>query len=167
MAISKSGFYPNNLINMMKAAHSAAENLTLATYKIYLVNNTFTAAAASDFSTTAGYSAAPFNANEVSGTGWASGGVLLSAAATGATSTAPTVTESPAGTVMWDMGDVSVASTTLTNARACIIYADPITTPVAKPPIILVNFGADYSTTNGTFGIQWAATGVGTFALVP
>jgi hypothetical protein len=94
----------------------------------------------------------------VSGTGWASGGVALSAAAAGGTSTAPTNTESPTGSQMYDMGDVSVASTTLTSAVAARIYADAL---AGDNLIVLVYFGGTaYSTVNGTFGIQWAATGV-------
>jgi len=74
---------------------------------------------------------------------------------------------SPAGTVMWDMTDVAVSSTTLTNARAAMIYADAITAPNADPALILINFTSDFSTVNGTFGIQFAATGVATFDLTP
>ena len=65
------------------------------------------------------------------------------------------------------MGDVSVALTTLTNARAARFYADALTTPTADALILLSNFGADYSTVAGTFGIQWAATGVGTIDGTP
>ena len=57
------------------------------------------------------------NANEVSGTGWAAGGVLVSAAATGPGSLTPTLTQSPTKSVMADAtNDLSVATTTLTNA---------------------------------------------------
>jgi hypothetical protein len=58
---------------------------------------------------------------------------------------------------MYDMADISVASTTLTSARAARIYADAL---AGDNLIVGINFGADYSTSNGTFGIQWAATGV-------
>lgn len=152
MAVT-SGWYTQNMLDTFDAS-ALAIDLTLATYKIVLYNNTRTPA----FDSAASYTAT----NEVSGTGWAAGGVLLSAAAAGATSTAPTLTISPATVMMYDMGDVSVAATTLTNARGCDIYADPVATPTADPMILEVSFGADFSTSNGTFGIQWAATGVGT-----
>lgn len=152
MAIA-SGWYTQNMLDTLDASQIALD-LTLATHRIVLYNNTRTPA----FDTSSAYTAT----NEVSGTGWAAGGVLLSAAAAGATSTAPTLTISPATVMMWDMGDVAVSSTTLTNARGCDFYADALTTPVADPLILEVSFGADYSTVNGTFGIQWAATGVGT-----
>jgi hypothetical protein len=64
---------------------------------------------------------------------------------------------------MFDAADVSWASSTITGARAALLYADSIAAPVADPAFALINFGADYSTNNGTFTIQWAATGVFTW----
>lgn len=151
MAVTVSGLYVANMIDVFDASQLAID-LSLVTHRIALLSNVATP----NFSTDASWS----STNEVSGTGWASGGVLLSAAAAGATSTAPTNTESPTGSQMYDMGDIAVASTTLTNARAARIYADALTTPTADALIVLINFGADFSTVNGTFGIQWAATGV-------
>lgn len=158
MAVTVSGLYVTNWIDILDASQLAID-LSLATHKIALLSN----AATPNFSTDAGWT----STNEVFGTGWATGGVLLSAAAAGATSTAPTLTESPTGTMMYDMNDVAVSSTTLASARAAIIYADALTTPTAKPRIVLVNFGADFSTSNGTFGIQWAATGVFALDITP
>jgi hypothetical protein len=65
---------------------------------------------------------------------------------------------------MYDMGDVSVATTTLTNARAARIYAAPLG---GLNLIVGINFGADYSTVAGTFAIVWAATGVFAIDLTP
>src|SRR5678809_350889 len=165
MAITVSGFFTNNQITFNSVAQTPATggSLLLTTHKITLWVSTITPDYDASL-TNARYNAGVFvaGANEVSGTGWAAGGVALSAAAAGATSTAPTLTVSPAGTMMWDMADVAVSSTTLTNARAAMIYADAITAPNADPAIILINFTADFSTVNGTFGIQFAATGVGT-----
>lgn len=148
MAVTVSGLYVANMIDVFDATQLAVD-LSLTTHKIALLSNSATP----NFSTDASWS----STNEVSGTGWASGGIALSAAAAGATSTAPTNTESPTGSQMYDMGDVSVASTTLTNARAARIYADAL---AGDNLIVLINFGADYSTVAGTFGIAWAATGV-------
>lgn len=158
MAVSVSGLYVANFIDVLDASQLAID-LSLTTHKIALLSNSATP----NFSTDASWS----NTNEVSGTGWATGGVALSAAAAGATSTAPTTTESPTGSLMYDMGDIAVSSTTLTNARAARIYADALTTPTADALIVLINFGADYSTSNGVFGIQWAATGVFALDLTP
>lgn len=158
MAVTVSGLFVTNWIDFLDASQLAID-LSLATHRIALLSN----AATPNFSTGAAWS----NTNEVFGTGWATGGVLLSAAAAGATSTAPTLTESPTGSIMYDMNDVAVSSTTLTNARAAQIYADALTTPTADPIIVLINFGADFSTSNGTFGIQWAATGVFAIDITP
>lgn len=155
MAITASGLYVATFIDVLDATQLAID-LSLASHKIALYNNTHTP----NYSGNGAYTAT----NEVSGTGWAAGGVALSAAAAGATSTAPTLTESPTGSLMYDMADISVASTTLTNARGCLIYADAL---AGNDGIVFVNFGADYSTTNGTFGIQWAATGVFAIDLTP
>lgn len=170
MAITVSGWHTNNWITFNSVAQTPATggSLLLATHKITLwvvgITPNFDDSLANSRYGAGQYTA---GANEVSGTGWAAGGVLLSAAAAGATSTAPTLTVSPAGSVMWDMGDVAVSSTTLTSARACMIYADAITAPNADPAIILVDFTAGFSTVNGTFGIQWAATGVSAIDVTP
>lgn len=136
---------------------------TAANFKLALHSNTLTP----DFSAVDTTWA---NTNEVSGTGWATGGILLSTIASGGTSAVPTVTESPAGSLMYDhTNDVNVANTTLVNARGCIIYEDAVTAPtdLADMMVVAVNFGADYSTTAGTFAITWAAGGVFAIDLVP
>lgn len=158
MAISASGLYVANMTDVFDATGLRLD-LSLTTHKLSLIADAHTP----NFDTDTSWN----STNEVSGTGWAAGGVLLSAAAAGGTSTAPTVTTSPTGTMMYDMNDVSVASTTLSNAKAVRLYADALTTPVADALIVLVNFGALYSTTAGTFGIQWASTGVFTLDLTP
>jgi hypothetical protein len=155
MAITVSGLYVPTFIGLLGSTQLAID-LSLATHRLSLLSN----AATPNFSTDTTYS----STNEVSGTGWAAGGVLLSGAAAGATSTAPTTTESPTGTVMYDMNDVAVSATTLTNARAVRLYADAL---AGKNLIVLVNFGADFSTSNGTFGIQWAASGVFNLDITP
>lgn len=125
--------------------------MDLETHRGALFNNSITP----NFSTDTAYAVAPYNANEVTGTNWASGGVLL---------TGTTVTESPTGSLMFDATDVSVASTTITNARCYMLYADAL---AGNNSILLVNFGADYSTVAGTFGITWSASGVAAIDLTP
>ena len=49
----------------------------------------------------------------------------------------------------------AASATTLTNARAALVYANALT---GKNGIVLVNFGADYSTNNGVFAITWSAS---------
>jgi len=159
MTVSVSGIYVANMIDVFDATQLAID-LSLTTHKVALLSN----AATPNFSTDASWS----STNEVSGTGWATGGVALSAIAAGATSAAPTNTESPTGTQMYDMADFSVASTTLTSAVAYRLYADALTTPTADALIVLVYFGGTaYSTNAGTFAVQHAATGVMTVDWTP
>lgn len=155
MAISVSGLYIVTWEDVLDATQLAID-LSLTTHKIALLSNSATP----NFSTDSGWS----STNEVSGTGWASGGVALSAAAAGATSTAPSLTESPTGSLMYDMNDIAVSSTTLTNAHAARIYADAL---AGDNLIVLINFAADFSTNNGTFGVQWASTGVFAIDITP
>lgn len=155
MSVTVSGLYVANFVDVVDATQLAID-LSLTSHKLALL----AVAATPNFSTDVSWS----NTNEVAGTGWATGGVALSAAATGASSTAPTVTESPTGSLMYDMNDVAVSSTTLTSARAARLYADVL---AGDNLIVLVNFGADFSTNNGTFGIQWATTGVFAIDLTP
>ena len=130
--------------------NTLAIDLEAETYKGALFNNSLTAP---NFDSNTTYGSAPYTSNEVSGTGWASGGVAL-------TGTAFSVST---GTMILDATDVSQASTTLTNARGYLWYASA----VAGECICLVNFGSDYSTNNGTFGIQWDANGVFNIDLTP
>ena len=155
MAISASGLYVQNFIDVLDATQLAID-LSLTSHKLSLIADAHTP----NFDTDVTWNAT----NEVFGTGWVTGGVALSAAAAGATSTAPTLTISPAGTAMYDMNDVAVSSTTLTNAKAARLYAEAL---AGDNLIVLINFGANFSTSNGTMGIQWAAGGCFTLDLTP
>jgi len=167
---TKSGWYLQPLKDVLiQTAYTGGNiNLTLATYKICLATNTGTDGSAPlNFSTTtAKYG--DIGALEVSGTGWASGGVLLSAAAAGSTSVVPTFAEGTTGSLRWNWTNpLSVASTTLANVYGCWIYADPVSAPNVKPLLIYINFGSLYSTTNGTFGITPSGTGLSEIDVTP
>lgn len=169
MAFTKSGLYVHTLQEFLKgtALTSGTMRLTDTGAKISLLSS-----APTDGSGLANFSSATpnwANTNEISGTGWASGGVALSAAAAGATSTTPTVAEGTTGSVRWDMLDIAVSGTTLSLAHACLIYADPVTAPsdLVDALWILVNFGADFSTVAGIFGIQWSGTGLTEIDITP
>jgi hypothetical protein len=136
MAWTKSGLYYTTFRDILDTSQLAVD-LDLETHKIALYNNTETP----NFSTETVYAVT----NEVTGTNWAAGGVAI---------TGTTVSESPTESLMFDATDVSVASTTLPSVRGAKIYI------VAGNLIVGINFGADYSTTNGTFAIQWAAAGI-------
>lgn len=142
MAVSASGMFVANLVDILDATQLAVD-LSLTTNKVALFTNSITP----NFDSDVGYGAAPYNANEVSGTGYTAGGVAVAS---------PTVTGA-SGNVTYDIADTSWSSSTITNARAALIYANALTN---KNGIVLVNLGADYSTVNGTFSIVWSASGV-------
>ena len=150
MAVTVSGLFVATFIDVLDTTQLAID-LDLETHKGALFSNSITP----NFSSDTAYAVAPYNANEVTGTNWASGGVAL---------TGTTVSESPTGTIMFDATDVSVASTTVTNARCYLLYADAL---AGNNAICLVNFGADYSTVAGTLAIQWASGGIFTWDLTP
>ena len=91
--------------------------------------------------------------NEVTGTGYTAGGLTVAS---------PTVTGA-SGILTYDAADLSWTSSTIT-AHGAVIYADGLT---PKANIVAVNFGADFSTTSGTFQITWNAGGIFTIDLVP
>lgn len=150
MAVTASGLFVTTWIDILDTTQLAID-LDLETHKVAMFTNSITP----NFSSDTAYAVAPYNANEVSGTGYTAGGVAL-------TSTA--VSESPAGTLMWDAADAAWATSTITNARCALIYADAL---AGNNAIVLVNFGADYSTSAGTFTIQWASGGIFTIDLTP
>lgn len=114
------------------------------TLKIALFTNTCTPAQDTDPAT---YPSAPYNANEVTGTGWTAAQALAAPAMTLVAGTGVKMT----GT------NVSASGTTLSAVRGCIIYDDTIS---PKCVIVAITFGADYTTSNGTFGVTWDANGI-------
>lgn len=149
MAVTVSGLYVANFVDVLDATQLAID-LSLTTNKLALFSNSITP----NYTTDTAYAVAPYNANEVSGTNWAAGGVAVAG---------PTLTGS-AGTMTYDLTDVSVATTTLTAARFGLIYSNVLS---PKAAIVGVNFGADYSTVAGTFAITWDALGVFYIDLTP
>jgi len=144
MAVTVSGLFFPTFRDIMDTSQITID-WDLETHKGALFSNTITP----NFSTDTAYAVAPYNANEVTGTNWAAGGVAL---------VGTSIAESITGTLVYDATDVSVASTTLTNARCYLLYADA---SAGNEALVLVDFDADYSTVAGTFGIQWAAPGSG------
>lgn len=125
-----------------------------STFKVALFNNSVTP----DYDATAANTA--YNAgtwvtgNEVSEAGqWAAGGVVLAS---------NDITVVAGGIVMFDANDTASGSAfDGANIYGCQIYADSLSTPVADQGVLAVYFGGTaFSVTNGTFTIQWAATGI-------
>jgi hypothetical protein len=150
MAVTVSGLFVPTWMDIVDTTQLAVD-LDLETHKCAMFTNSITP----NFSSDTAYGVAPYNANEVSGTGYTAGGAAL---------TTTTVSESPTGTLMWDAADVAWTTSTIANARCALLYADAL---AGNNAIVLVNFGADYSTTAGTFTIQWAAGGILTIDLTP
>jgi len=128
-----------------------ALDLDLDTHKVAMFTNSITP----NFSTDTAYAVSPYNANEVSGTGYSAGGTVLVGTA---------LSESPTGTIMWDATDTAWSGSTISSARCALIYADAL---AGNNAIVLVNFGADYSTSSGTFTIQWPSAGILTLDITP
>lgn len=120
--------------------------------KIALYNNTLTPTPETDPTT---YNVAPYNANQVTGTNWPTGGVALGT---------PTCAIVSTTGINLDGADTSVTGTTLTAARGCLIYDDTLS---PKAGVVFVNFGGDYSTNAGTFAITWDTAGIATIDLTP
>lgn len=150
MAVTASGFYITTWMDVLDTTQLALD-LDLETHKVALFTNTITPS----FSADTAYGVSPYNANEVSGTGYTSGGIVL-------TSTA--LSESPTGTLMWDAADTDWTTSTITNARFALVYADAL---AGNNAILGHNLGADYSTVAGLFRLAWNALGVGYFDLTP
>ncbi|WP_395704998.1 hypothetical protein [Rhodococcus ruber] len=89
--------------------------------------------------------------NEVTGTGYTAGGATLASATV--TYTAGT------NTLVLDAADTSWSNSTIT-ARYAVIYDATPGTDATRPLIGYVDFGADVSTTAGTFTITWDAAGI-------
>lgn len=150
-AFASSGLYLLNMIDVFDATQLAID-LSLTTHKWALYTNSLTP----NFSTDVGYS----NTNEGSGAGYTAGGRTIAAGGG-----SPTLTESPAGAMMYDQNDmVWPSATTLAAVRGAILYADAL---AADNLIVAVTFGADFSITAGTFTVQFAATGVLTVDWTP
>lgn len=129
--------------NFKKNIMNGSIDLDTDTIKVALVTSTYTP----DQDTHEFFSSVT---NEVSGTGYSAGGAALANKAV----TEDTVDDEG----VFDADDTSWASSTIT-ARAAVIYKD---TGVAatSPLICYIDFGADKSTTAGTFLITWNAEGL-------
>jgi hypothetical protein len=149
MAITVSGLYITTWIGIINASQFAiapiADTVNVAMYTNSLTPN---------YSTDTAYTSAPYTSNEVTGTGYSAGGSALAS---------KTITESPTGTIMVDAADIAWTTSTIANARGALVY--DIT--VSNKALCFVNFGADYSTTAGTFTIQWNALGIFTLDITP
>ena len=140
-----SGLYGITFLNALK--NTLALDLDSDTIKIMLVTSSYTPDfGAHDFKGDV--------SNEVSGTNYTAGGNTLGSV---------TLTQT-GGTIKFDVADTSWSSATITDARGAVIYDDSLTD---DPLIAYIDFGANYSSSNGTFTIAFNAGGIFTIDLTP
>lgn len=152
MAWAGSGLFCATWIDILDATQLAVD-LSLTTNKWALFTNSVTP----DYDASAAnaqYGAGVWAANEVSGTGYSAGGTVTAS---------PTLT-SASGVMTYDQADTSWTTSTITNARGALLYADAL---AGNNAICAVDFGGNFSTVAGTFLIQWNASGVFTIDFVP
>src|SRR6516162_4210034 len=172
MPFTKSGWYTQALLYQLLGTAQTGGTLNLtgndANNKISLHSSSGTDYSAELATGGATAAIAWVSTNEITGTGWATGGVTLSTAATGSTSVTTTFAIGGAGPYYLQYSwtnPLAVASTTLTGVYGCILYANGITAPVAKPMLLLLCFGASYSTVSGVFGITPSGSGLSQITL--
>lgn len=89
--------------------------------------------------------------NEVSGTGYTAAGNTL-------TNVTPTTSST---TALTDFADTTWSSSTIT-ARGALIYNSSTTAGTANRAVVVLDFGADKTSTSGDFTIQFPAAGSST-----
>lgn len=148
---SASGLYAQALAQTLAAGANAPQWNNTAN-KFYLTSNSDTPAYNASLASSVYASGAP----EIYGTGWAAGGIAVSALATGSTTLAPSFTyaTAPPTVLQWAANNVSVATTTIAGAYGGYFYSS---TASYLYKIIGIYFGGSgYSTTAGTFAITWS-----------
>jgi len=148
MAVTASGLFAVTFIDVFDTTQFGLD-LDLETHKIALFSNSITP----NFDSDTAYGSGSYASNEVYGTGWSQGGVALTS----------TSVDAITGGFKWTVGNVSQTGTTLSAARCGLIYADA----ASDQAICLVDFEGDYTTSDGTFAINWSGSGVFYFDLTP
>lgn len=151
MALAGSGLFVATFVDMLDDTALDIDWTSDADLKVALYTDSITTP---NLTTNVGYGAAPFNANEVTGTGYTSGGALL---------TGTTLTGS-SGNMTFDATDASWTSSTITGAEGVLIYDDSQTN---NNGLVLIDLGSPYTTANGTLLITWSASGIAVVDLVP
>tara|TARA_Y100000031_G_scaffold2229_1_gene2706 strand:+ start:2248 stop:2691 length:444 start_codon:yes stop_codon:yes gene_type:complete len=147
MAVTASGLFVLTFRDILDSTQMAVDTGS-DTFKCAMITNSSTP----NFETHDHWS--DLSGNEVSGTGYTAGGAALTSITLGNAS----------GTLKFDAADTSWTTATISSARAAVIYDDTLTN---DPLICLVNFGADYASSAGTFQITWNASGIWTIDLTP
>jgi hypothetical protein len=148
MAITASGFFGLTLEKMF--IDTAGESLEAEDNRITLISDSATP----NFDTMDFWD--DLVANEVTGTNWAAGGVAL-------TGTEITLSS---GVLTFDATDISVASTTISNAMASVLRFN-VGSNATDQLVMLHDFVTAVSSSNGTFAINWSASGLATLDYTP
>lgn len=147
MSITASGLYGLSLEKMM--IDTLGESLEAEDNKVLMVQDAHTP----NFDT---HDFRNDITNEVSGTGYTAGGTAI-------TTTEITLSS---GVLTFDAADVSWASSTITSAMAAVLYTN-VGADTTDQLILLSDFVTAASTSNGTFLIQWNASGIFTLDYTP
>jgi hypothetical protein len=149
MAVTASGIFVATMLDILDVT-ALDTNFDQDDHKAAMFTDSITP----NFDSDTAYGSAPYNANEVSGAGYTAGGNTL---------TGSTIVGS-SGSLVHDATDVAWSSSTITNAMCALVYADAET---GNNVLYLVDFVTAFSTNNGTFTIQWHATGIWAIDLTP
>lgn len=149
MTLTASGLFSTTFVDVFDLTQLAIDLDSETQTKVALFTNSTTTP---NFTTNTAYGAAPFNANEVTGTAYTAGGQTLTTTTFTAASNVST----------FDGADLTWAASTITGARGALVYAGGLGSLNA---LALVTLGADYSTSAGSLVIQWSASGIFNFTL--
>jgi len=149
MAFPSSALFTATFVDVLDATQLAL-NLDAEDHKVALYTNSVTGA---DLTTDTAYGVGAWGSNEVSGTGYTTGGATL---------TGTTFLHTAGGVVAWDATDPSWSTATIT-ARGALYYADAL---AGNNGILAQTFGADITSTAGTFLISIHSSGLFTIDFV-
>lgn len=163
MAWTASGMHREFLSDILDQTCTTLDMDAASMFRVALYDNSVTpnydatdlvscyAGASSTWVSTGGASGAA----QVFTTGWAQHGPLLAS---------NDITQVAGGIVKFSATDqASSSGTTMSGIYGCLIYADAVAAPAnsVKQGVVAVYFGGtSYSVTNGTFTIQWNASGI-------
>jgi hypothetical protein len=152
MAFPSSGLFVPTFVSALNGG--IVLDLDLLTHKVALYTNAVTGA---DLTTDTAYNAGAWlsSSNEVVGTGYTAGGYTLANT---------TFAHTAAGVVVWDNTVDPNWTTATITARGGLYYADALT---GNNAIVAQTFGADITSTAGTFTIQLASGGIFSIDFVP
>jgi hypothetical protein len=155
MAWSNSKIFVSTIEDMLE--NTTAIDLNTDTFNIALFNDTITPSQTVASASTA-FGAGVWASGEVfDGAEWPTGGQALDS-----------VTFAPTSNVLaWDAAnEVSTGtSATLASVFGCLIYNISVNTPVDSQGICYLYFGGTNSVTDGTFTVQFNASGIFTLTL--